>query len=487
MAFTVEDLRDLAELLRAHPEWREPLWALLAAEEVRRMPERMERGFRRAARLILALYRAQRRQARETDARLAEMAEAIHRLGETVRHLAETVHGLAEAQRRTEENLQRLSEAFVTHHQEFLAYQAQTEARLAELNATVGNLAEVVQDLSGTIHSLAEAQRRTEENLQRLTEAFAAHRQEFLEHGAETDRRFAEMAEAIRNLSEAFTAHRQEFLEHRAETERRFAELAEAQRRTEESLAAHRAETDRRFAELAQAQHRTEENLQRLTEAFVAHRQEFLEHRAETDRRFAELAEAQRRTEESLAAHRAETDRRFAELAQAQRRTEETLQHVLLRQEQFQRTLDRFGQIVGVTVEGQMVEAVQRYLAERGYVLLEPIATLAIDRIGELDGIARVRGPDGEEAWFIISVKARLGPRAVHDFADLLRNAAVQEALRAYGVRGPVLPLIFGVVLDRRALELAREARIGLLLQAQGELVAPQPWALEATGNSEDP
>ncbi|SNB64163.1 coiled-coil domain-containing protein [Thermoflexus hugenholtzii] len=423
MAFTVEDLRDLAELLRAHPEWREPLWALLAAEEVRRMPERMERGFRRAARLILALYRAQRRQARETDARLAEMAEAIHRLGETVRHLAETVHGLAEAQRRTEENLQRLSEAFVTHHQEFLAYQAQTEARLAELNATVGNLAEVVQDLSGTIHSLAEAQRRTEENLQRLTEAFAAHRQEFLEHGAETDRRFAEMAEAIRNLSEAFTAHRQEFLEHRAETERRF----------------------------------------------------------------AELAEAQRRTEESLAAHRAETDRRFAELAQAQRRTEETLQHVLLRQEQFQRTLDRFGQIVGVTVEGQMVEAVQRYLAERGYVLLEPIATLAIDRIGELDGIARVRGPDGEEAWFIISVKARLGPRAVHDFADLLRNAAVQEALRAYGVRGPVLPLIFGVVLDRRALELAREARIGLLLQAQGELVAPQPWALEATGNSEDP
>jgi hypothetical protein len=63
----------------------------------------------------------------------------------------------------------------------------------------------------------------------------------------------------------------------------------------------------------------------------------------------------------------------------------------------------------------------------------------------------------------------------------------VQEALRAYGVRGPVLPLIFGVVLDRRALELAREARIGLLLQAQGELVAPQPWTLEASGGSEDP
>jgi GGDEF domain-containing protein len=348
---------------------------------------------------------------------------------------------------------------------------------------------------------LAEAQRRTEE-------ALAAHR-------AETDRRFAELAEALRNLSETFTAHRQEFLEYRAETERRFAELAEAQRRHYEEFAAHRqefvahrqefleyrAETERRFAELAEAQRRHYEEFAAHRQEFVAHRQEFLEYRAETERRFAELAEAQRRHYEEFAAHRqefvahrqefleyrAETERRFAELAEAQRRTEETLRQVLLRQEQFQRTLDRFGQTVGVTVEGQMVEAVQRYLAERGYVLLEPIATLAIDRIGELDGIARVRGPDGEEAWLLISVKARLGPRAVHDFADLLRNAAVQEALRAYGVRGPVLPLIFGVVLDRRALELAREARIGLLLQAQGELVAPQPWTLEASGGSEDP
>jgi len=128
--------------------------------------------------------------------------------------------------------------------------------------------------------------------------------------------------------------------------DRRFAELAEAQRRTEEALAAHRAKTDRRFAELAEA-------LRNLSETFTAHRQEFLEYRAEADRRFAELAEAQRRHYEEFAAHRqefvahrqeflkyrAETERRFAELAEAQRRTEETLRQVLLRQEQFQRTL----------------------------------------------------------------------------------------------------------------------------------------------------
>jgi predicted nucleic acid-binding Zn-ribbon protein len=94
MALTAEDLRDLVALLQAHPEWREPLWALLASEEVRRMPA------------DLKALRA------EVDRRFAE---------------------LAEAQRRTEESLQRLSEAFVAHRQEFLAYREETDRRFAEL------------------------------------------------------------------------------------------------------------------------------------------------------------------------------------------------------------------------------------------------------------------------------------------------------------------------------------------------------------------
>jgi DNA repair exonuclease SbcCD ATPase subunit len=159
MAFTVEDLRDLAELLRAHPEWREPLWALLASEEVRRMPERMERSFQRAARLILALYRAQRQHYKEFVAHRAE----------TDRRFAE----LAEAQRRTEESLRRLAEEFaahrqefVAHRQEFLEFRAEVDRRFAEL---------------------AEAQRR--------------HYEEFAAYRAETDRRFAELAEAFRILT----------------------------------------------------------------------------------------------------------------------------------------------------------------------------------------------------------------------------------------------------------------------------------------------
>jgi hypothetical protein len=327
MAWTVEDLRDLAELLRAHPEWREPLWALLASEEVRRMPERMERSFQRAARLILALYRAQRQ-----------------------------------------------------HYKEFIA------------------------------------------------------------HRAETDRRFAELAEAIRNLSESFAIHR-------AETDRRFAELAEAQRRTEESLAAHRAETDRRFAELAEA-------VRRLSESFAAHRQEFLEYRAETDRRFAELAEAQRRTEEIL-------------------------QQVLLRQEQFPRTLDHFGQIIGPITEEHMVQALQEWIAQQGGTLLTPVVSITLDGLGEVDGLARARLPDGREAWLLVSAKAKVWARSITEFVErILRHPEARERLQAQGVGDPVLPVVFGRALDHRALEAAQRARVGLLIGRQGMLVPPALWSL---------
>jgi hypothetical protein len=167
MAFTVEDLRDLAELLRAHPEWREPLWALLASEEVRRMPERMERSFQRAARLILALYRAQRQHYKEFVAHRAE----------TDRRFAE----LAEAQRRTEESLRRLAEEFAAHRQEFIAHRQEFIAHRQEF-------LEFRAEVDRRFAELAEAQRR--------------HYEEFAAYRAETDRRFAELAEALRILTE---------------------------------------------------------------------------------------------------------------------------------------------------------------------------------------------------------------------------------------------------------------------------------------------
>ncbi len=210
MAFVVEDLRDLIELLRLHPEWRQQLWSLLATEELLRLP---------------AEFQNFRDQTFESFRKTVE--KGFQRVDEQIVALVET-------QRRTEESLQRLNETFSAHRkeflelrEEFLAYRVETDRRFAEL---------------------AEAQRRTEEGL-------AALRQEFLEHRSETERRFAELAETVRRLSEAFTAHREEFLAYRAETDRRFSELAEAQRRHYEEFVAYRAETEHNFAELWKAVH----------------------------------------------------------------------------------------------------------------------------------------------------------------------------------------------------------------------------------------
>ena len=316
MALTAEDLRDLVVLLETHPEWRKVLWALLASEEVLRMPAE------------LAELRA------ETERRFAELAEAVRRL----------------------------SELFVAHRQEFLAQQAHTDARLAELTETV------------------------------------------------------------RRLSELFNTHRQEFLAYREETDRRFAELAEAQRRTEESLAAHRAETDRRFAELS-----------------------------------AEVRA----------------------LAEAQRRTEEILQQVLLRQEQFQRTLDHFGQIIGPITEEHMVQALQEWIAQQGGTLLTPVVSITLDGLGEVDGLARARLPDGREAWLLVSAKAKVWARSITEFVErILRHPEARERLQAQGVGDPVLPVVFGRALDHRALEAAQRARVGLLIGRQGMLVPPALWSL---------
>jgi chromosome segregation ATPase len=248
MALTAEDLRDLVALLQAHPEWRKVLWALLASEEVLRMPTGL-------ADLRDELARLQA----ETERRFMELAEAVRRL----------------------------SEAFVNHRQEFLAHQAQVNARFAELSAEVRALVEAQRRMEESLQRLAEAQRRTEESLQRLAEAFVAHRQEFiahrqefLAHREETNRRFAELAEAqrrteesLQRLAEAFAAHRQEFIAHRqeflefrAETNRRFAELAEALRILTERVDRVEARLDRVEVRLDRVERRQEDHSRDLGE-----------------------------------------------------------------------------------------------------------------------------------------------------------------------------------------------------------------------------
>jgi len=267
------------------------------------------------------------------------------------------------------------------------------------------------------------------------------------------------ITESVAALAEAQRRHYEELAAFRAEADRRFAELRE-------EVAAARAEADRRFAELAEAQ-------RRHYEEFAAHRQEFVAYRAETDRRFAELRE-------EVAAARAEADRRFAELAEAQRRTDEQLQELIRAQAQMQATLSRFGQVIGPAVEERMIRALREWVEGQGGVMLEPVFSIALDGIGEIDGVTRIRLRDGAEAWVLISVKTKVWPRAIRDFVDaILRNPTAVAGLRSEGIGDPVLPIVFGFTLDRHAMDAAQRARVGLLISAQGMLVPPTLWSLE--------
>lgn len=100
MAFTVQELKDLLDLLEQHPEWKSVLRASLLGEEILRLPELV----RQIAGEVQALTEAQRR----TDQRLAE---------------------LAEAQRHTERQLQ-----------ELVGAHKQLEQRVAVLEDRVGDL-----------------------------------------------------------------------------------------------------------------------------------------------------------------------------------------------------------------------------------------------------------------------------------------------------------------------------------------------------------
>jgi hypothetical protein len=218
----VNDLQDFLRLLRERPEWLDEVRRVVLTDELLALPRE--------------LAEAQLR----TDARFAELAEAIQRLGlrfeEAQRRNEEQ---LAELRRQTDVRFAELAEAQRRNEEQLAEFRRQTDVRFAEL---------------------AEAQRRNEEQL--------------AEFRRQTDARFAELAEAQRRNEE-------QLAELRRQTDARFAELAEAQRRNEEQLAELRRQTDARFAELAEAIRqltlRFEEAQQRNDDRFADIRGELLE------------------------------------------------------------------------------------------------------------------------------------------------------------------------------------------------------------------
>jgi predicted nuclease with TOPRIM domain len=125
MAFGVQDLQDLIQVLEQHPEWKSLLRASLLGDELLQLPAAVGRLEERMDRVEAALVRLAEAQAR-TEQRVEELAEAQARTEQRVEELAE-------AQARTEQRVEELAEA-----------QARTEQAVERLAQQVGRLSDVV-------------------------------------------------------------------------------------------------------------------------------------------------------------------------------------------------------------------------------------------------------------------------------------------------------------------------------------------------------
>ncbi|MCE2393934.1 hypothetical protein J4G02_04980 [Candidatus Poribacteria bacterium] len=93
MAFTVEDYRDLVQLLSERPEWRSELRQLLLSDELLALPE-----------IVRGLAEAQQR----AEERLANVEEQLSEIKTAMQHLTEQVAELTREVRELTENQQRI-------------------------------------------------------------------------------------------------------------------------------------------------------------------------------------------------------------------------------------------------------------------------------------------------------------------------------------------------------------------------------------------
>ena len=133
MAFTVNDVRDLTQVLTLHPEWLGEVRRLVLTAELLMLPD-----------IVRELAKAQTR----TERRVEELAQVQARTERRLDHLDATVQKLAEAQARTEQRMEELAQA-----------QARTEQTVRELIGSHKRLFDQVSQLRG--HDL---ERRYREN-----------------------------------------------------------------------------------------------------------------------------------------------------------------------------------------------------------------------------------------------------------------------------------------------------------------------------------
>ncbi len=121
MAFTVNDIRDLTQLLTLHPEWRAEVRRLVLTDELLALPD-----------LVRELVEAQKR----AEPRLDRLDATVQKLIETQMRTEQRLDALAEAQVRTEARLEALTARVDT-----------LTARVDALTVRLESLTAIVQDL----------------------------------------------------------------------------------------------------------------------------------------------------------------------------------------------------------------------------------------------------------------------------------------------------------------------------------------------------
>ncbi len=127
--------------------------------------------------------------------------------------------------------------------------------------------------------------------------------------------------------------------------------------------------------------------------------------------------------------------------------------------------------VVGATVEEEAAGVVEVILRRKGYRILQPAFSLALD--GEIDVVLPVEDPSGRKVWAVVEAKARLSQRDIHAWSQRMRSPAWHQQLTEKGCVGPYLVYAYGIRTDLSAQETAQKEGIGLL-KSDGEILAPQ-------------
>ncbi len=125
----------------------------------------------------------------------------------------------------------------------------------------------------------------------------------------------------------------------------------------------------------------------------------------------------------------------------------------------------------GATIEEEAAAVTEVVLRRKGYRILQPAYSLAID--GEIDVVLPLEDPAGKRMWAVVEAKARLGRRNVYRWAQRMRSVGWRKRLTEEGIVGPYLVYVYGIRADLSAQEVARQQGIGLI-KSDGEILAPR-------------